>query len=640
MPWNSIEDVPANIRTHDGAKLTLAQANRWAALFDAISEAGGVENPAAVAWAQFVREFQKTEDGTGWVKREKALSLSITRDISQTTILQGNSVQALLDQHKPEGENKAWLVFRKREGKNIRGWDVDEMLIIDEPTEEILKELLWEGEFKLFEVNPSIGEALGHAIIDELPVGGIGFKIENEKTITPITEGELQEFVPPEADDAPEQVKAILKVVYQSCREKWAKENPSDIENPTNKESCSKQSWGAVENAGWKKDEEGKWVKGEASNLSSTECEIIDCPTCKDDKMFSFVPKLEQLSEEDVERTGQTELLTIDGLAIAEGVWKGTKFSVEVLKEAIERVSNKRIDVEHEDESWEDVKGFNYKPRWSESEKGIQIQGVIFDERVLNWYKRNPDTKIGLSVKLSPEAKFELIDGQKTCTYFDIKGIALTLNPACKVCWIKSADLVQLSSPDNKSGGGIEMADKKKTPEELAAEKKLADEKLAEEKKTVDAKKLEDEKKTKLAEDKAKEDKLNKEKEDAATAKLAAANSELDAGIEKRFSDMQSQIDTLTQANKTLSNERSVSETKAMVDDLITTGQLSEAKREDATKTLLALSSNEARAAFLNTIGGQNWKADEQGLVLSEDDKDKDKDKDLEFSEPERGIIT
>ena len=77
-----------------------------------------------------------------------------------------------------------------------------------------------------------------------------------------------------------------------------------------------------------------------------------------------------------------------------------------------------------------------------------------------------------------------------------------------------------------------------------------------------------------------------------------------------------------------------------MVNGLIESGQLSEAKREGTTQVLMALSSDEDRAAFLNTIGGQDsWKADEKGLVLSED-KDKDKDKDLEFSEPERGVFT
>jgi hypothetical protein len=63
----------------------------------------------------------------------------------------------------------------------------------------------------------------------------------------------------PDAGDAPESVKKILAAAYGSCRDTWAAAHPDDIENATNKTSCAKQAWGAVENAGWKKDSEGKW---------------------------------------------------------------------------------------------------------------------------------------------------------------------------------------------------------------------------------------------------------------------------------------------------------------------------------------------------------------------------------------------
>ena len=353
-----------------------------------------------------------------------------------------------------------------------------------------------------------------------------------------------------------------------------------------------------------------------------------------DDFFSAVTPKFEQLSEAEAERTGRTDLLMVDGTAIAEGFWKNTDFTADVVKDALERAGGLRIDVEHEDESWEDVKGFNYKPRWNDAINGIDVSGAIFDEKVIDWYKRNPDTKIGLSVKLNDKATFKEINGKKTCTYLDFKGITLTLNPACKVCWLKSAELVKLSSSDETDGGN-EMAEKQKTPEELAAEKKLEEEKIAEEKKIADAK-LEAEKK--LAEEKATDEELKKQ-EEAATAKAEAAKpTALDAEIEKRFSDMQTEINTLKTANATLSTERGLSETKAMVNGLIESGSLSEAKREGTTKVLMALSSDEDRAAFLNTIGGQDWKAGEKGLVLSEEKKADDKE--LEFSEPVRGVFS
>jgi len=72
-----------------------------------------------------------------------------------------------------------------------------------------------------------------------------------------------EQFEPPEAGDAPEGVKGILKNVYNSCRASWVKDHPADKENTANKTSCSKQAWGAVQNAGWKKSKKGWKKEGE-----------------------------------------------------------------------------------------------------------------------------------------------------------------------------------------------------------------------------------------------------------------------------------------------------------------------------------------------------------------------------------------
>ena len=71
------------------------------------------------------------------------------------------------------------------------------------------------------------------------------------------------EWKPPEAGDAPEKVKAILKAVYSACRDKQT----GDIEDPAKKESCAKQAWGAVHNAGWSKDSDGKWAYSEKKDM-------------------------------------------------------------------------------------------------------------------------------------------------------------------------------------------------------------------------------------------------------------------------------------------------------------------------------------------------------------------------------------
>jgi hypothetical protein len=63
------------------------------------------------------------------------------------------------------------------------------------------------------------------------------------------------QWTPPDAGDAPQGVKDILKSVYSDCRDK----NPGEV--PALKEKCAKMAWGAVRNAGWHKDESGTWVK-------------------------------------------------------------------------------------------------------------------------------------------------------------------------------------------------------------------------------------------------------------------------------------------------------------------------------------------------------------------------------------------
>lgn len=71
MPWNSLKDVPNNIKKHQGVPLTLAQANRWAELYDGIKSSGSVSNSAAaaIAWDQWKKEYKKKPDNSGWVKR-------------------------------------------------------------------------------------------------------------------------------------------------------------------------------------------------------------------------------------------------------------------------------------------------------------------------------------------------------------------------------------------------------------------------------------------------------------------------------------------------------------------------------------------------------------------------------------------
>jgi hypothetical protein len=66
MPYKTIEE--ANVKELDGCPLSLEQANAIAAMADAMKADGKVENPWAVATAQF-KKGHEIKDGA-WVKRE------------------------------------------------------------------------------------------------------------------------------------------------------------------------------------------------------------------------------------------------------------------------------------------------------------------------------------------------------------------------------------------------------------------------------------------------------------------------------------------------------------------------------------------------------------------------------------------
>jgi len=63
----------------------------------------------------------------------------------------------------------------------------------------------------------------------------------------------------PEAGNAPEGAKSILKKVYASCRDSWAEKNPDNIESKANKISCASIAWSAVKKAGYHRDAKGEW---------------------------------------------------------------------------------------------------------------------------------------------------------------------------------------------------------------------------------------------------------------------------------------------------------------------------------------------------------------------------------------------
>lgn len=87
MPWNNLQEVPDSIRTHRKIALTLAQANRWAEIRDAIvREKRKVESPEAVAWSVWNREH-KIKDNA-WVKVKSVDEKYIHNFVGNTSLIE------------------------------------------------------------------------------------------------------------------------------------------------------------------------------------------------------------------------------------------------------------------------------------------------------------------------------------------------------------------------------------------------------------------------------------------------------------------------------------------------------------------------------------------------------------------------
>lgn len=168
MPYSKLSDVPPQIKTHQGIPLNLPQANKWASIYDAVKGNPDLENPAAIAWSQWEKIYAKEDEK--WVTRTGDGKIS-------------DVVVNIFEDYKPEGEEFIWAAFRKSECTG--GWYFSTILLIDEPTEEVLGDVLWEGEYKLYKMNPTFAEVADslHGFIDELPEADMEFSITSEITV-------------------------------------------------------------------------------------------------------------------------------------------------------------------------------------------------------------------------------------------------------------------------------------------------------------------------------------------------------------------------------------------------------------------------------------------------------------------------
>lgn len=84
MPYETIQEIPAQVKTHKGVPLNLEQANHWAQIYDALKGNPDLENPAAVAWTTWEKKYV-LKDGK-WVTRNAKSINEATREYMESVV--------------------------------------------------------------------------------------------------------------------------------------------------------------------------------------------------------------------------------------------------------------------------------------------------------------------------------------------------------------------------------------------------------------------------------------------------------------------------------------------------------------------------------------------------------------------------
>ena len=115
-----------------------------------------------------------------------------------------------------------------------------------------------------------------------------------KKAYINLSQEEMAKNEPPQAGDAPQEVKDILKKAYASAFEQYK-----------DQERASKIAWGAVKNAGWEKNKDGKWEK-----IKKQEEIIVTNPVSKEANINLKIER--RLNMEGIENKEVTQELSID----------------------------------------------------------------------------------------------------------------------------------------------------------------------------------------------------------------------------------------------------------------------------------------------------------------------------------------
>lgn len=126
------------------------------------------------------------------------------------------------------------------------------------------------------------------------------------------------QWTPPDAGkDAPQEIKDILQAVYSDYRD----QHPA--EDPEVKATASQIAWGAVHNAGWEQDADGKWVKKKRENSAPGASFDPAAPVSKgvSDSILHVRALAVEFAKPKIYELQNGDLLIKDAPLLAEGEW-------------------------------------------------------------------------------------------------------------------------------------------------------------------------------------------------------------------------------------------------------------------------------------------------------------------------------
>ena len=143
----------------------------------------------------------------------------------------------------------------------------------------------------------------------------------------------------------------------------------------------------------------------------------------------------------------------VNGLALAEGVWKGIFYSEEEIVKSLPLLLSQRVHYEHRNHASQEVMGFVIEVSHNTVDKGIDAKSMVFDADFVEFIAENGivDSDANLGVGYSVQVMFKLrpdpMDPKAPPHAYDLSYGELTITgtPACIKCRISNGTVTELS---------------------------------------------------------------------------------------------------------------------------------------------------------------------------------------------------